>query len=58
MLEEGFENDPDEWWHFDFGNQKWAVQSGRNEALYGEVVDPLKFQPKPQIPKGPSHALS
>ena len=43
MVEAEFETDIDEWWHFDLGNQKWAIQSGRIEAFYGEVVDPIEF---------------
>jgi D-alanyl-D-alanine dipeptidase len=43
MIKEGFETDEDEWWHFDFGNQKWAVQTTKTEALYGEVKDPMQF---------------
>ena len=43
MIEAGFETDQDEWWHFDFGNQKWAIQLGKSKAFYGEVINPLKF---------------
>lgn len=39
MKEAGFTTDPDEWWHFDFGNQKWAVEAGKQSAFYGEVTD-------------------
>jgi len=46
MIEEGFETDHDEWWHFDFGNQKWAVQSDKEFALYGEVTNPISFNQK------------
>ncbi len=37
MIEGGFSVDHDEWWHFDFGNQKWAVETGRSVAFYGEA---------------------
>lgn len=40
MLSAGFTVDPDEWWHFDFGNQKWAVQSGNSAATFGEILTP------------------
>lgn len=43
MEEQGFTDDPDEWWHFDYGNQKWAVTGGHDVAIYGEVVDPTAF---------------
>ena len=34
MTQVGFSNYPEEWWHFDFGNQFDAIQSGRH-AIYG-----------------------
>ncbi|MFA6528153.1 MAG: M15 family metallopeptidase [Candidatus Gracilibacteria bacterium] len=37
MLEEDFTMDKDEWWHFDYGNQSWALNKGRPFAIYGEV---------------------
>lgn len=40
MIEAGFVADEDEWWHFDYGNQKWAMQSGSTHAIYGEASDP------------------
>jgi len=35
----GFTNYPHEWWHFDYGNQFWAVQTGR-EAIYNQTTAP------------------
>lgn len=26
-----------EWWHWSFGDQRWAAQTGASEALYGEA---------------------
>lgn len=43
MLSAGFTGDPDEWWHFDYGNQKWAVNADASEAVFGEVTDPRAF---------------
>lgn len=40
MLEAGFANDSDEWWHFDYGNQKWAAELGLEEAMFGEAQGP------------------
>jgi D-alanyl-D-alanine dipeptidase len=40
MLNAGFTQDPDEWWHFDYGNQKWAEAAGKDKAFYGEIVEP------------------
>lgn len=37
MKSEGFENYPNEWWHFSYGDQLWAVLSGRNEAFYSSI---------------------
>jgi len=37
MSSEDFAIDPDEWWHFDYGNQKWAVQLIKSEAFFGEA---------------------
>ncbi len=40
MVSEGFNMDKDEWWHFDYGNQKWALESGHPEAVFGEAETP------------------
>jgi len=40
MLKIGFTQDPDEWWHYDYGNQKWAEAAGKDEVLYGEITEP------------------
>ncbi|MFA7653598.1 MAG: M15 family metallopeptidase [Candidatus Magasanikbacteria bacterium] len=37
MKAEGFTTDQDEWWHFDYGNQMWALKSDRSPAFYGEA---------------------
>jgi len=37
MLEADFAIDKDEWWHFDYGNQRWALALGRTNAIFGEV---------------------
>lgn len=36
LTEVGFTNYPDEWWHYDYGNQFWAKAKGVN-AIYGRV---------------------
>lgn len=36
MINAGFTNYPDEWWHYDFGNQFWGKASG-SKAIYGPV---------------------
>ncbi|MBP6946077.1 MAG: D-alanyl-D-alanine dipeptidase [Candidatus Pacebacteria bacterium] len=40
MLEAGFAIDTDEWWHFDYGNQRWALALGRSTAIFGEAEVP------------------
>ena len=38
MEAQGFTLEQDEWWHFDYGNQVWALKSGKPFAFYGEVL--------------------
>jgi D-alanyl-D-alanine dipeptidase len=38
MTSSGFTNYPEEWWHYDFGNQFWAHISGTN-AIYGGILE-------------------
>lgn len=35
MKEAGFTNYPEEWWHYDYGNQNWAYFSNQKIAFYG-----------------------
>jgi D-alanyl-D-alanine dipeptidase len=35
LTEAGFTNYPDEWWHFDYGNQWWAIRKTKPHAIYG-----------------------
>lgn len=37
MQSEGFTLDQEEWWHFDWGNQIWALKSNAPNAFYGEI---------------------
>ncbi|WP_186576099.1 M15 family metallopeptidase [Aquibacillus kalidii] len=37
MTSVGFTNYPEEWWHFDYGNQWWAQLKGKPTAIYGLV---------------------
>lgn len=37
MQAEGFRIEPEEWWHFDYGNQLWATTMHKPYALYGEI---------------------
>ncbi len=35
MIEAGFSNHPDEWWHYSYGDQMWAILMGKPAGLYG-----------------------
>jgi D-alanyl-D-alanine dipeptidase len=37
MSKTGFSNYPEEWWHFDLGNQFWGLLNGR-AAYYGKIA--------------------
>lgn len=43
MTAAGFTNYPDEWWHFDYGNQNWALMSGQGKAIYGSAKPALRW---------------
>ncbi len=40
MTDEGFVNNPTEWWHFSWGDQMWAKISGAAAAHYGIAASP------------------
>lgn len=40
MAGAGFANYRGEWWHFDYGNQRWANCTGANCAVYGVADAP------------------
>ncbi len=35
MTRAGFTNYPEEWWHYEYGNQNWALLKGERAAVYG-----------------------
>jgi len=37
LTQADFRYDEDEWWHFDYGNQVWAVALDKPKAIYNEV---------------------
>lgn len=41
LTAQGFTNYHGEWWHFDFGNQRWANVAGEASACYGIPVEDL-----------------
>lgn len=41
----GFTNYPDEWWHYDFGNQNWVwARSSEGPAIYGIARPDLRWK--------------
>jgi len=40
MLSEEFIQYTEEWWHFDYGNQLWALNLNKPSAIYGEAPTP------------------
>ncbi len=40
MTRAGFSSYPEEWWHFDFGNQFWSQVSRRGPAIYTYIKSP------------------
>lgn len=47
MLEVGFSNCRDEWWHYSYGDAGWAVRLGKPEAIYGLIevdMTPYEFE--------------
>lgn len=43
MNQAGFSSYPEEWWHFDFGNQFDAIRTEKPHAIYG-AVSPEKYR--------------
>ena len=44
MLEAGFSNCRDEWWHYSYGDAGWAVRVGAQECIYGRAyLDPAIY---------------
>jgi D-alanyl-D-alanine dipeptidase len=44
MTEAGFANQPDEWWHYSWGDQMWAKLTDRPAALYGLAEPPAGLE--------------
>lgn len=44
MEKAGFSNYPDEWWHFDYGNQNWAYFTSGEKAVYGVTRPPWRWR--------------
>jgi zinc D-Ala-D-Ala dipeptidase len=39
----GFSNCRDEWWHWSYGDNAWAVRMGKNTAFYGLIAPPIGY---------------
>ncbi len=39
MIGAGFANYYGEWWHYEFGNQRWANCTGAEAAIYGIALE-------------------
>lgn len=46
MIQVGFTNYTDEWWHYDYGNQNWAWVSGSDKAFYGKASPRFRWNQK------------
>lgn len=45
MTSSGFSNYHDEWWHYDYGNQNWAWESGKgSKAIYGKISPRMRWK--------------
>ena len=44
MGEAGFDNYPQEWWHYDYGNRNWAIRTGAKAAIYGYAEPPFRWR--------------
>lgn len=51
MTRAGFVNYHAEWWHFEYGTQRWALLEGRNEAVFGVAAPDLN--PFATLAQGP-----
>ena len=41
----GFSNCRDEWWHWSYGDNAWAVRMGEKQAFYGLIPPPIGYTP-------------
>jgi len=68
MLDAGFSNCRDEWWHYSYGDAGWAVRLGHSECIYGNAqlelslyeelerlhAEGMSDRPNPFLPAPPS----
>jgi D-alanyl-D-alanine dipeptidase len=55
LLSVGFSNCRDEWWHYSYGDNAWAVRHGCAIAMYGLIAPPEGYthvaRPEPHFPR-------
>ena len=44
MLDAGFSNCQDEYWHYSYGDAAWAVRTGTSYCIYGLIEAPAKWR--------------
>lgn len=50
MLEAGFSNCRDEWWHYSYGDAGWAVRFGLDECFYGRIeLEPSLYEEQEKL---------
>jgi D-alanyl-D-alanine dipeptidase len=54
MLEAGFAQHPNEWWHFSHGDQLWAWRTGQAQARYGRSEEAPRAGGSPTAQAAPA----
>ena len=47
MMDAGFANHPNEWWHYSFGDQMWAIHNELPAAIFGLAEPAPELLPTP-----------
>lgn len=47
MMDAGFANHPNEWWHYSYGDQMWAIHNELPAAIYGLAKPAPELLPTP-----------
>lgn len=59
LLAVGFSNCRDEWWHYSYGDNAWAVRTGCAIAMYGQIAPPDGYtfvaRPPAEMPPRPGY---
>lgn len=50
MLNAGFSNCREEWWHYSYGDAAWAVRTGQSSCVYGKIdLDPELYEEQERL---------